>query len=219
MAGTVAPNIVTDGLVLYLDAANVKSYPGSGTVWRDIVGTNNGTLTNGPTFDSGNGGSIVFDGVDDRVNCGKIITTIPFTVSLYIKQNIPKTESNFITQDTVGNLGRLLLRTRFDNRLSFFIGGNDFISNTVINLNLWYSVSFIRSMNGNGTIYVNGIEDSSQNLNTNLITDIETTIGYFPRVPSNSFSGNISQVQIYNRALSATEVLQNYNSTKTRFGL
>ena len=64
-----SPRIVTDGLVLYLDAANTKSYPGSGTTWTDISGkSNNGTLTNGPTFDSGNKGTIVFDGSNDYVS-------------------------------------------------------------------------------------------------------------------------------------------------------
>ena len=63
------PRIVTDGLVLLLDAGNTKSYPGTGTTWTDISRNgNNGTLTNGPTFDSANGGSLVFDGVDDYVN-------------------------------------------------------------------------------------------------------------------------------------------------------
>ena len=63
------PKIVTNGLVLYLDAANKKSYPGSGTTWTDLSGNNNtGTLTNGPTFDSNNGGSIVFDGTNDYVS-------------------------------------------------------------------------------------------------------------------------------------------------------
>ena len=60
--------IVTDGLVFYVDAGNSNSYPGSGTTWTDLAGSNDGTLTNGPTFDSGNGGSIVFDGTDDYVN-------------------------------------------------------------------------------------------------------------------------------------------------------
>ncbi len=65
------PNIITNGLILELDAANRKSYPGSGTTWTDLSGNGNtGTLTNGPTFSSANGGSIVFDGVDDYVNCG-----------------------------------------------------------------------------------------------------------------------------------------------------
>ena len=65
-----SPRIVTDGLVLCLDAASKRSYPGAGTTWTDLKGGNNGTLTNGPTFDADNGGSIVFDGSDDYVNCG-----------------------------------------------------------------------------------------------------------------------------------------------------
>jgi len=65
------PNISTSGLVLALDAANTKSYPGSGTTWTDMSGNNNnGTLTNGPTFNSANGGSIVFDGSNDFVTLG-----------------------------------------------------------------------------------------------------------------------------------------------------
>ena len=74
MAFNYSPNIITDGLVLYLDAANTKSYPGSGTTWRDLSKSQlNGTLTNGPTFNSSNGGSIVFDGVDDYVNLGNVL--------------------------------------------------------------------------------------------------------------------------------------------------
>ena len=62
-----SPRIVTDGLVLCLDAASKRSYPGTGTVWADLKGGNNGTLTNGPTFDAGNGGSLTFDGTNDYV--------------------------------------------------------------------------------------------------------------------------------------------------------
>ena len=66
MAFNFSPKIVTNGLVLALDAANTKSYPGSGTVWSDLTPNgNNGALTNGPTFNSANGGSIVFDGTND----------------------------------------------------------------------------------------------------------------------------------------------------------
>ena len=66
MASLGGPNIITNGLVLALDAANTKSYVSGSTVWRDLSGNNNsGSLTNGPTFNSANGGSIVFDGVDD----------------------------------------------------------------------------------------------------------------------------------------------------------
>ena len=70
MAFAYSPKILTDGLVFAVDAANKKSYPGSGTTWTDLAGSNDGTLTNGPTFNSGDGGSIVFDGTDDLVDFG-----------------------------------------------------------------------------------------------------------------------------------------------------
>ena len=80
MAFIHSPQIVTSGLVLSLDAGNTKSYPGTGTTWFDKSGnTYNGTLTNGPTFNTANLGSIVFDGVDDYVTCG----TIPFTSNTF----------------------------------------------------------------------------------------------------------------------------------------
>jgi hypothetical protein len=86
MALSHSPRIVTDGLVLCLDAANKRSYPGAGTTWIDLTANkNNGTLVNGPTFDSANGGSIVFDGTNDRVDCGAtnaIIGNNPAAVSL-----------------------------------------------------------------------------------------------------------------------------------------
>ena len=85
-------HIVTDGLVLALDAANAKSYPGSGTTWSDLSGNRNtGTLTNGPTFNSGNGGGIVFDGVDDYVDCGNSSTLQinQGTISAWVKTSSP----------------------------------------------------------------------------------------------------------------------------------
>jgi len=79
MATRGGPKIITDGLVLSLDAANTKSYPGTGTVWKDLSGNgNNGTLVNGPTFNSGNNGSIVFDGVNDYASTTPVSNlTIP----------------------------------------------------------------------------------------------------------------------------------------------
>src|SRR6056300_246225 len=78
--------IVTDGLVFYVDAGNSNSYPGSGGTWTDLVGGNDGTLTNGPTYNSGNGGSIVFDGVDDSV------------LADYIPVNTNTSEGNTVEQ-------------------------------------------------------------------------------------------------------------------------
>ena len=82
------PRIVSNGLVLALDAADKNSYPGSGITWRDVSGNNNnGTLTNGPTFDSSNGGSIVFDGTNDFVTGSIGSINAPFTFSVFGKFN------------------------------------------------------------------------------------------------------------------------------------
>lgn len=75
MAFSFSPRAVTNGLILSLDAANTRSYPGSGTVWTDLSRSGiNGTLTNGPTFNTANGGNIVLDGTDDYVNCSNSST-------------------------------------------------------------------------------------------------------------------------------------------------
>ena len=91
-----SPRIVTDNLVLALDAGNTKSYPGSGTTWTDTVGGNNGTLTNGPTYSSDDGGSIVFDGSNDYAQSGTssdlIIGTQDYTMSLWVKYDSAKSE-------------------------------------------------------------------------------------------------------------------------------
>ncbi len=82
----VGPKIVDEGLVLCLDAANKLSYPGTGTTWTDLAGSNNGTLTNGPTFDDEKGGSIVFDGSNDYANLGNASSLFPgpnITASLF----------------------------------------------------------------------------------------------------------------------------------------
>ena len=91
MATKYSPKIITNGLVLSLDAANNKSYPRSGTTWTDLSGNNNtGTLTNGPTFNAGNQGSIVFDGVDDYISGGGSIIPVG-TGDYYIESWINRT--------------------------------------------------------------------------------------------------------------------------------
>ena len=114
MAGNVAPNTVTDGLVLYLDAANVKSYASGSTSWNDLVGTNNGTLVNGPTFSRANGGSIVFDGTNDTTNFGNILNIglNSLTISCWVK---------FTTSAGIfGIMGKTSLRS-YVGRYAFYV--------------------------------------------------------------------------------------------------
>ena len=230
MAGTIAPNIVTDGLVLYLDAANTKSYPGSGTVWTDIAAGNNGTLTNGPTFNSANGGSIVFDGVDDYVDCGNNAITKPtgnMTINYWFK-GVSST-LNFATGVGAGGFSGqrgYILGPNTGTQLAFFIASNstNVVSatyNVTINPSTWYYLSGVFSASNYLKIFLNGFEVASTTASVpaSQFTENGLSLKIGARGDAYYFTGNISQFSMYHRALSSTEILQNYNSTKTRFGL
>ena len=215
MSGNVSKPIITDGLVLALDAANKKSYPGSGTTWNDLSGNNNtGTLTNGPTFDSSNNGSIDFDGTDDFVECSKISST-NFTNSVWMK--VDSKDINGIISWTVGNVRRELLFIYGD--ITIVYGSSKYRRGPVISNGVWTNVAATYD----GTtplIYVNGV---SQTLGSQLSAggggSNKCYIGRSAFATPYYFDGKMANVKIYNRALTSTEVLQNYNSTKDRFGL
>lgn len=215
--------IVQDGLVLNLDAGVDASYGGSGTTWTDLSSTGaSGTLTNGPTFDSANGGSIVFDGSDDVCITSFVCPSI-FTWSVWFKaydvdmgqyQNLISIQAPYYM---------LFLLTTGTSRLGFW--SSDGMSGTSLgtpNLSddVWYNAVFIREGNsviGGYKAYVNAIAYGSTNTGTWSSSDI-VYIGNRQDV-NQQFTGNISNVSIYNRALSANEVAQNFNATRHRFGV
>jgi hypothetical protein len=222
MAFNYSPKIVTNGLVLYLDAANRYSYVSGSTSWNDISrGGNNGTLVNGPTYNSANGGSIVFDGVDDYVNTSITTAFNNFTVCTWFKQ--------------VGSIigYQRLIDKNFQN--GFWVGRNASTANswgggiqdssapfgrfiTLADTQWHYIVS--KREGTTHTIYGDGITNTiSGTVSSTALSSNNIFIGKSDQVGLDLMNGNIASVQIYNRALSATEVLQNYNSTKTRFGL
>jgi hypothetical protein len=212
-----SPRIVSNGLVLYLDAANPKSYSGSGTTWSDLSGNgNNGTLTNGPTFDSSNNGSIVFDGVNDFVALPSINTNSNFTLNFWTKRSSNSTPTLFSGNNTSGYLQIRNGDTAISFVKSIIAELGNFGSSTATTLNLIYNILITKS----GTTfsaYVNG-----DFKNTLTVTETFTTTS--PSLGINSFNiepytGNIYQFSVYNRALTAAEVLQNYNATKGRYGL
>jgi hypothetical protein len=239
MAFRYSPKIVTDGLVLYLDAANTKSYPRSGTIWSDISrGGNNGTLVNGPTFNNGNGGSIVFDGVDDYIdNVGTtssfsfIQNTGVFTICAWVKLTEFSTTQRAImgnNRNAATEKGFLLGRGTAANRIRFVItngSGSSVFSQQYDNYFLddnWVFVTIVGNGTNviyykNGTLFQNGPNlgtlatgDSTRTLSVGRVTNLTASF---------LWSGNISQTSIYNRTLTATEILTIYNSTKQRFGL
>jgi hypothetical protein len=210
--------IVTNGLVLSLDAADRNSYPGSGTTWRDLSGNGNtGTLTNGPTFSNN---SIVFDGVDDRVQTNYGPQFGDFTTCIWFKPT------------AITNFGRLIDKSytngfwlgRYGSSSTFGGGIKETVDPYGIYLSLsennWHFLASIRS----GTthiLYADGITNTTSNTVTSTLLDSTTiAFGNWSGGTTNQlFTGNIPSIQIYNRALSASEVLQNYNAQKARFGL
>lgn len=229
MATVGGPRIVRSGLVLNLDAGQRTSYPGSGTIWYDLSGNrNNVTLTNGPTFNSSNGGSIVFDGVNDCVTLSSSQIapgTGAFTWNFWCKLNdltnfsilFSGTGSNtnygVIFMDPrsgTGGLGYYALGTRIsDNNINF--GSN------------WWNVTFVGNGGANGSrnliLYRNAVQAGSTYTYDYNFTSSTPYIGINHDSFAELMRGNISKVSYYNRALSATEILQNYNTTKGRFGL
>jgi hypothetical protein len=228
MAGTVAPNIVTDGLVLYLDAANTKSYVSGSTTWVDVAAGNNGTLIGGPTFNSANGGSIVFDGNNDYVSLGNNLDQNgPLTIMSWVYTTTVASGARAIISNcnVAGNQQDYVLEiNRTAGKVGAFWGDVLLLtSNQSLVINQWYHIGFVRSgsaSNWNLNIYLNGISDSSTNTSVNPnATNAGTAIGRAGDYNAQYFSGRISNVTLYNRALSSAEILQNYNATKTRFGL
>lgn len=232
MAFNYSPRIITDGLVLYLDAANTRSYPGTGTTWSDLSrGGNNGTLVNGPTFNSGNGGSIVFDGSNDYVTLGSLslLTSNTFTLELWIKFNV-LTNGVYYTMFSYGGYvsgGWLLQRegaTISSNKLRFAFNGTGFwdTSTSFTSTGTWKNIVLLVLNGIPQLIYVNGISDTLTLTGTGTLSisnPKQIDIGRRTDINSQYSNANISKVSIYNRALSSTEILQNYNATKTRFGL
>lgn len=231
MAGRISyfGGIVTNGLVLNLDAAKQDSYLRTGTLWRDVSGNNNnGTLTNGPAFNSSNGGSIVFDGVDDYVNCGNILSNLnEFTLSTWFKSsNSGQTNKGIIGRwggSTSQNRGYMLWIDVLTNpgRLSLPINSASHLTGvTDIRTGAWFYL--VGTFNGTtANIYVNGVSEGSQSESPILTSNNNFEIG---RYLDNSgvgqyLQGIISLSQVYNRALSASEVLQNFNATRGRFGI
>lgn len=213
--------IVTDGLVLALDAADRNSYASGSLVWNDVSGNgNSGSLINGPTFNSGSGGSIVFDGIDDYINCGTSNTlnlSADFTISSWIKVSYGVIVQRYFYGGSYPGYEISVGRST-TGKVDFFTGGTWYnnIGNSINNSN-WINMVF--TVSGTSATYYQNLSQSlftvvasTSNLNdTFYIGTTEGTTSYL--------LGNLSILQIYNKALSAQEVLQNYNAQKSRFGL
>ena len=215
---TFPSELVTDGLLLNLDAGDPRSYPGSGTVWTDLSGNGNtGTLTNGPTYNNANGGSIVFDGTNDHILGTLPLITGEVTIEAWVKFDGVTNRQNVFAQGQDGvsfSCGLVVdnSQIRFRNTNSDYVPS----SPSTLVTGQWYHLVF--STTGLLTTgYVNGISNGTT---PNVISsnNVQTyKIGQRPASSDESLDGNISIVRLYNRALSAAEVAQNYDALKVRY--
>jgi len=217
------PDIINDSsLVLALDASDRNSYVSGSTTWFDVSGNNNsGSLTNGPTFSSAEGGSIVFDGTNDYATTNYTGQLLDFTACVWFKSTSPTKPYERLVDKSYQN--------------GFWIGRNSSNPNSwgggvresaspygryiTLNDNQWHLIVSIRSGTTH-TIYGDGITNSvSGTVSGTALDSTAFYIGVENPLFNTYLRGNIASVQIYNRALSASEILQNYNALKSRFNL
>jgi len=223
MATYYNPQIVTNGLVLCLDAANTKSYPGSGTTWTDLSGQgNNGTLVNGVGYSSDNKGSMVFDGVDDVVNTSYGPQLNDFTIIAWFRSTGGTLNYNrIVDKDYVAGiwLGR---ESTIANSWGGGVLEDSFPYGRYILLadNEWHMI-VSRRQGTTHTIYGDGVTNSvSGTVSSAALSTSQFAFGnWYNNINPQRLTGNIAQVSIYNRALTAQEIQQNFNALRGRFGI
>ena len=223
-----SPKIVTNGLVLALDAANNKSYPRSGTTWTDLSGNNNtGTLTNGPTFSDGNMGSIVFDGTNDYVSVPSSTSfnfgTGDFTVEMWVYPTSVKSFSllDFRINETNPNGNAFVIATSTSSPLYAWVvyqGGNQIVGSVMV-ANQWVQL-VVNRVGTSVKMFLNGVQIGSTWTTSNTFTDGAFVLGTDYPLNARFFQGNVSTIKVYkSKGLTSDEIRQNYNATKGRFGL
>ena len=216
--------IITDGLQLYLDAGNASSYPGSGTTWTDLSGNGrDGTLTGGPTYDSANGGSIVFDGSNDYVQCSGSFTTTAATFIVWMKRGIFADQYDGILFSRGTNTTGIHFQSSSNLAYTWNDAANTYGwgSGLVIPTSEWAMCAVsVTSSAATAYLYKTGNSITSA---TNTVTHGSTTLDDIKVAKddgneSRLYLGNIAQALIYNRALTQAELTANYNVDKARYG-
>lgn len=222
---THSPRIITDGLVLCLDAANKQSYPGSGTVWTDLAGSNNGALTNGVGFNAANKGGLTFDGTNDYVDLTNTnnlnITTGDFSIETFLFYQ--RSGSQYARAASRGNWEQpgWMLYAGFNgsqDSIGFFFGSPGAGIDVNISQNSYHHVCVTR-LNGTIFLYLNTTMVASLVSNYNFNSTFKTVVGASGGGTTEFYKGNIYTFRQYNRALTPAEILQNYNATKGRYNL
>ena len=230
-----ALSLVTSGLILNLDASNVSSYPETGTTWTDLSPTgNNGTLTNGVSYTSSNSGALTFDGINDYVDMGNnpAYNLTNISVSTWVKlttgtPNYSPIISRYSSSGGTNYQGWLIYYSKTTSK--FYVDGREssatylqLSSNNTYAINNWYNVTWTKSGN-TWSLYINGVLDRTLTLGNGTTAfqynnmQIGASIEWVGASETYYGKQDISTVNIYNRALTTSEVLQNYDATKSRF--
>jgi hypothetical protein len=232
--------IVSSGLVLHLDAGNVLSYSGSGSTWTDLSGNSNtAALTASPTYDSSNSGSLLFNGSTQwaTITNPSTLRNQDFTVSIWFK---PATQSSAIkslidfdhagaptqgwvmqSEDAITN--RNFYLAWYDGSSFQPTGGGGIGAGKGIQLTtgVWQNITYTKS--GTSMLgYKNGTQTytgTASNATVSYLSSRNMRIAAAVSIAGREFNGNISQVLMYNRAITSTEVTLNYNAVKVRYGL
>jgi hypothetical protein len=230
------PAIVTDGLIFNMDAGFTPSYPTTGTSWYDLSSNaTTGTLTNGPTYNSANSGSIVFDGVDDYVALGnQSLWNSSNTLTMAAWINIsgiggsPDIGGIITNQSTGYDFQSMYAQVHANPSQVYIIYGVSHINpnteayvQSIENKNTWLYAVATRYFDGTNTtikLYINGtLKQTSTMPGQQAQTSNNWVLGRF--YAGRAMIGNIAIVQVYSKILSEAEITKNYNASKGRFGL
>lgn len=225
-----SPKIVTNGLVLLLDAANPRSYPGSGTTWTDLSGLgNNATLINSPTYDLSNNGSIVFNGTNSYASVADAsslsFSNNTFTFDYWV---------NFTSVANIGMLGKMntweyAFSSPSSGVLRFYIwnlsGSQVYSTPSTISTNVvtstWYNHVYTAD-GANSTLYVNGVSVATSSKGANNMGDGTNPLIIGAGGDAGGWkylNGKLPLLKMYNRSLSSNEIRQNFNALRGRYGV
>jgi hypothetical protein len=212
------PSIITSGLLTHLDAANIASYSGSGTTWTDLSGNSrNGTLINGVSYNSSNGGTLVFDGINDYVTATTVTKSLlnrSFTMSLWFNSSSSSNMGLFSIEGNIDDGAPYLILQKNNTTLRWLVNNTYQMTNTIL-LNTWYNVAITY----NGTVwnvYINGALSNSY-----TGSDVGGGSAYYLFL-ANGYPAyadvKIPHFVAYNNPLSSTDILNNFNALKSRYG-
>ena len=216
------PKIVTDGLVLALDAGNTKSYPGSGTAWSDLIGSNNGTLTNGPTYSSADGGYLNFDGTNDYVDVSGSIPVSAATFLAWVRLDGDQSHFTGVIFSRSPASGMNFYSTSEQIAYHWNNASNTYNwqSGLIVPTQEW-CMMVVTVTSSSATAYLcrsSGITSATNTVSHSSITLDAINVGR-DSSSGRDLDGRMSVAMIYNKALTAAEVAQNYNALKGRFGI